>query len=137
MASSSKVVFRLETLRERATEALETKIKIANSNLAAHYDDRALAEAVAKWRAEQEKRVAELASALHEDGSAVADATLAAFSVDDMPSRDRWRERECRQRLEYLITRRAEVEAKSSALVPDADGNVHLTKTQLREFFDL
>lgn len=135
MATSSKVKFNLETLKEKALESIDFRIGQAETEVASHEDPAALEERINAWRADQEKRVSDLFSRLG-DGR-MRDRELAEFRIQPMPEtslRDRNRAESNLQRLQAT---RSQIVAKADSLVPDAEGNISLTKTQLDEFFGL
>jgi hypothetical protein len=133
MATSSKVKFRLETLRENALQSLDERIEAARLAVDSYADDTALAEEQRRWRAAQEKKLSDVFRRLEE----IDDYRLSKFTLDPIPTVDRWDVRRAKERLDSLEAKRSRVEAKATALVPDEDGNVSLTKTQLDEFFGL
>jgi hypothetical protein len=67
----------------------------------------------------------------------IPDAELAAFKVQPIPEVDQWTRREAVRTVRDLEALRTQVLAKSEALVPNEDGTIALTKTQLAEFFGL
>lgn len=135
MATSSKVRFRLDELRTKALEVLDLRIAQAQTEVDSYDNEEALAELVNQWRAKQEEKIARIFSQLGEGG--VDDYRLAQFSLDPIPNVDRYAVRDAQRSLERLIVRRAQVEAKASSLMPDEDGGISLTKTQMTEFFGL
>lgn len=135
MASSSKVLFNLQTLKEKALESINLRIKQAEDEVASHEDPAALERRVDEWRATQETRISDLFSRLGD--KTLRDRELAEWKVQPMPdisSRDRYR---AESRLRELQATRSQIQAKADSLVADADGNISLTKTQLAEFFGL
>lgn len=135
MATSSKVKFNLETLKAKALESIDSRIKRATLEVESLDSQEAMDERVAQWRADQEKRVSDLFSRLG-DGR-MRDRELAEFRIAPMPEtsiRDRSR---AESRLRDLKDTRSQIVAKAESLVPDDEGNISLTKTQLDEFFGL
>lgn len=137
MATSSKVRFDLDTLREKAVETLDLRIAHAQLEFDSYTDDSALAQRVVDWRERQIGKVRALAAQLDEDEAAVDNHRLNKFALDPIPEVDRWARRDAERELQRLTERKAQVVAKSSSLRPDEDGTVSLTKTQLQEFFGL
>jgi len=133
MATSTKVQFNLDILRQKAVESLDHRIALAQTRLASYDDDEAMAQRVREWRQAQEAKLSELVAQLPE----VDDYRLSKFSLDTIPSVEKWERREAENKLSHLQNLRQQVEAKSSALVPDEQGNISLTPTQLSEFFGL
>jgi hypothetical protein len=135
MATSSKVRFNLETLRTKALESIDLRISMAQVEVDSYDDDEALALRVQQWRARQEEKISIIFSQLGDDG--VDDYRLSKFALDDIPSVDRYDKREAERTLERLLAKRSQIEAKASAIQPEEDGTVSLTKTQLADFFGL
>lgn len=136
MATSTKVQFALRTLQEKAIENINFQIAQAELKCAAFDDEETLAQKVAEWRAYAE---AAISNVFHKLGgeNPISDGDLSSFKLKSMPKVDYYDKREAQRRVEDLRVRRNKIEAKSQALVPDADGNVSLTKTQLADFFGL
>jgi hypothetical protein len=135
MATSSKVRFNLDTLRAKALESIDLRIAYAQTVADSFFDDAALAERLAEWRANQERKISVIFNQLGEGG--VDDYRLSKFSLDPIPSVDRYDKRQAEERLRHLIEKRSQIEAKAEAITPDEDGSVSLTKTQLADFFGL
>lgn len=135
MATSTKVVFKLDVLREKALESIDHRIALAQTELASYDDDEALAERVKEWRAHQEAKVSKLFAQLGEGG--IDDYQLSKFKLDEIPSVDRWDRSRAERNLRELESKRTQITAKGDALVANEDGNIALTKTQLSEFFGL
>lgn len=135
MATSSKVLFNLETLKRRALESIDIRINQAQREVDSFTDEAALNDLIQQWRERQEKRISDLFRRLGDEG--ISNAELAAFKVSDMPSFSTYELRRAQSTLSSLIAQRSQIEAKADSLVPDADGNISLTKTQLQEFFAL
>ena len=134
MATSSKVVFKLDQLREQAVAAIDDRIAAKVVEVESHHAPAHEAQ-VREWRARQETRISELFRRL--GGDDLPNAELADFRIDRMPNRDGYSRERAERELQSLQARRGKIIAKSAALVPDEDGNIALTKTQLQEFFDL
>lgn len=135
MATSSKVKFNLDTLKQKALESIDFRIAQAKQEVESHEDPSVLEERIVQWRADQEKRISDVFSRLG-DGR-LRDRELAEFRVHPMPelsNRERWR---AEGRLRELESTRSQIVAKADSLVPDSEGNLSLTKTQLAEFFGL
>lgn len=135
MATSSKVRFNLDTLRAKALETIDLRIKQAATEVRSYEDDDALAERMVEWRATQERKIAVIFSQLGEGG--VDDYRLAQFALDPVPSVDRWERGDAERNLQRLEVKRSQIVAKADAIQPDADGTISLTKTQLADFFGL
>jgi hypothetical protein len=136
MATSSKVVFSLETLKAKALEAFDARIARAEAHLASYDDDTAYQQEVREWREHQRNLILTLAARI--DSGQVADSDLTVPGLRSMPDPPRsWEQERAKADLERLHTQRIKITAKADSLVPDADGNVALTKTQLSEFFGL
>lgn len=133
MATSSKVQFALATLKEKALESIDFRIKQQQDIVASYDDDSVLEQRVTEWRLEQEARLSELFRSLGD----IPHKQLASFKIANMPevsTHERARAEGDLRRLESL---RSQIVAKAESLVPDENGNVSLTKTQLQEFFAL
>ena len=135
MASSSKVQFNLENLKEEALKSIDLRIEAKAAEVASHGDDAALDKLVEEWRARQETRISDLFSKLG-DGR-LRDLELASFRIEPMPKADVHERFRAQRELQELKAVRTQIAAKSSSLVPDEEGNISLTKTQLSEFFGL
>lgn len=135
MATSSKVLFRLETLKEKALESIDFRISQKEQEIASYFDEEAMNSLVNQWRARQEERISDLFRRLGEDG--ISNAELAKFKVSPMPEIDEFEMRRAQRDLQSLVVTRSKIEAKADSLVPDKDGSISLTKTQLQEFFGL
>lgn len=136
MPTSTKVQFNLERLREQSLQAVEDQIANTEASLSALSDDKHFNSLVAAWREVQENRLLDLANRIRSEVG-VDNYELANFRLDAAPERDKYEERDLKRRLISLEDRRARIMAKSGSLVPDAEGNISLTKTQLAEFFGL
>lgn len=133
MASSSKVHFKLETLKDRALETIDLRIAQKQEELDRLGSTEDQAQRTRDWRKAQEAKLRKLFRELEE----MPDNVLAQFQIDKIPSVDRWDRDRVKQALARLQVERTEIIAKAESLVPDEDGNISLTKTQLREFFQL
>lgn len=136
MATSSKVQFRLETLREKAVESIDFRIAQQRLLVESFDDDEALEQRVAEWRAEQEQRISDLFRRLS-DEKGIDNHSLAKWKIAPIPEVDRWERQRAERDLQALENKRTQILAKSESLVADEDGNIALTKTQLSEFFGL
>ena len=135
MATSSKTMFSLETLKAKALESIDERIGRAQTEVDSHEDPAALEARIDQWRKDQEKRISDLFARLG-DGR-MRDRELAEVKVQPMPevsNRDRYR---AESRLRELEDTRSQIVAKADSLVPDAEGKISLTKTQLAEVFGL
>lgn len=133
MPASSKVQFNLEALREQALQSLDERITLAQAEVDSLVDESSLAEKVGRWRADQEQRISDLFRQL----DSIDDYRLSNFRVEPMPEISNFDRGRAERRLNELKSKRSQIVAKSNAVVPDADGNVSLTKTQLEEYFGL
>jgi len=133
VATSSKVQFKLVTLREKALAAIDNEIEQKEQELASLESDEVLAEQLREWRAQQEAKLSELFSQL----DSIDDYRLSRFKLDPIPKVDRYEVDRARTSLERARTKRDRIVAKSDSLVGDEAGNISLTKTQLAEFFGL
>lgn len=137
MATSSKVRFDLRTLRNKALENIQTRLE-EQEKIANEYGDPAFFdERVTEWRTKQIERVLAFASRLRETPDDISDQSIAAFRVEEMPTNSRWEYERAVEGIALLQAKKRQIEAKTSALVPDADGSISLTKTQLLEFFGI
>lgn len=133
MATSSKVQFRLETLKEKSIESIDFRIAQQQVLVDSYDDDAALEQRIAEWRERQEEKVSDLFRSLGEADN----HRLSKFNIDPIPEVDRWERQRAERDLEGLRSRRSKILAKSESLVADEEGNISLTKTQLTEFFGL
>lgn len=133
MATSTKVLFKLSSLRERALEAIEERIYEADAELERLENDEVLVELRQDWRRDQSRKLIDLVDKLHD----VPDEQLARFKLDELPKVDQWAKQRARQQLRQLRAQRDQIAAKADSLVADEDGNIALTKTQMQEFFGL
>jgi hypothetical protein len=132
VATSSKVMWKLETLTEQALAAIDERIAAKVLEVEA-YANADISADMKRWRADQEARVSDLFRQL----DTIDDVALSRFRIDKMPSRDEYAKDRAERDLKGLQNRRARIVAKAASLVADEDGNIALTKTQLAEFFDL
>lgn len=135
MATSSKVYFDLKTLKDKAIESIDFRIAQKKLEVDSFLDEAALDQRVNDWRARQEERVSELFRQLGEHG--IDNHRLAKWEIEDIPSVDKWERSRAERDLRELESRRSQIVAKSESLVPDSDGKISLTSTQMKEFFDL
>lgn len=136
MATSSKVQFRLETLKEKALESIDFRIAQQRLLVESFDDDAALEQRVTDWRARQEERISDLFRRLSDD-SGIDNHSLAKWKIEPIPEVDKWERQRAERDLQGLENKRTQILAKSESLVADEDGNIALTKTQLAEFFGL
>ena len=139
MAASSKVKFRLEDLQKKAIESIDFRIGQAERELEEVLDGTNYEEEVKGWRAEQEERVSNLFRRLGDRPGVdpISDEELEEFRVARMPERSRLDITRARGKVENLRHVRSQIEAKSTSLAADEDGTIALTKSQLRDFFEL
>lgn len=136
MATSSKVQFRLDTLREKALESIDHRIARKRLEVDSFEDDEALEQRVNEWRAKQEERISDLFRRL-DDGRGIDNHSLSKWKIEPIPEIDRYERQRAERDLRSLESERLRILAKSESLVADEDGNISLTKTQLKEFFGL
>lgn len=137
MATSSKVQFKLEKLREEAIQSLEDRIEAAQKAVNEFDDDSMIAAQIRLWREEQEARISDLFRRLGGEEE-MSDHELAQFKVHPIPGRpDPYERNNAVRDLRRLESLRSRVVAKANSLVADDEGNISLTKTQLEEFFGL
>jgi hypothetical protein len=135
MATSSKVRFKYDDLKARAIESIDFTIDEQEHLVRSLSDHEIIRKAVAEWRTAQEDRLSEL---MHRIANGqVDDHELSRFKLDDIPTPDHWEERSALRHLTALRERRTRLVAKMDSLVPEPDGSIALTKTQLRDFFGL
>lgn len=132
MATSTKVLFKLEELQRQALAAIDERIAAKEREIDL-MDNSGANNAMTEWRARTEAQISDIFRQL----DTVDDQTLAQFKLTPLPRRDNYLRDRMARELEMLKIARTRILAKSGALVPDAEGNLALTKTQLREFFEL
>lgn len=138
MATSTKVLFNLETLKTRALEAIDLKIEHSQQVVDSYDSDEALKDRVTEWREQATAMVQDLAGRLSGgENEEVGDYELSKFKVPEIPSVTNYDRRRAQNELHGLQERRALIVAKTESLVGDENGNISLTKTQLQEFFGL
>lgn len=135
MASSTKVHFNLEKLREKALESIDFRISSKRLEVESHEDEAALAQRIATWRQEQEERLVGVTKLLANGD--IDNHRLSRFKLDPIPTVDGYDRSRAERELRSLEATRTQILAKGSSLVADVDGNVSLTSTQLSEFFGL
>lgn len=134
MATSSKVQFKLEKLQEQALAAIDQRIQYAQIEVGSYDDETLQAQRVEEWRFQQNQRVKDLAARVE----TLSHRELAQFKIMPIPDNsDTFERNKAERNLRELENRRTQIVAKSESLVPDEDGNIALTKTQLEEFFGL
>jgi hypothetical protein len=87
------------------------------------------------WRERQHRRLESLLDGIRE--GSVGDSQLAGWSLEEIPSVDKYERRKLERELRSLESEKSRIEAKSGSLVADENGNISLTTTQLAEFFAL
>lgn len=135
MASSSKVMFKLNVLQEKALESIDERIAIRQGELEDVGSEERLQEMITEWRAKQEKKISDVFGKL--GGDELDNYTLSRFKLDPFPEVDGYDRNRIQRALNTLLASRSQIVAKSGSLVADAEGNIALTKTQLEEFFGL
>lgn len=135
MATSSKVQFNLEALQAKAMESISLRIDQKRQELLSYDDDTVLAERIDDWRERQHRRLQHLLDSIKE--GTVGDSQLSDWSLEEIPSVDKYERRKLERELRQLESEKSRIEAKSGSLVADDKGNISLTTTQLAEFFAL
>jgi hypothetical protein len=135
MPSSAKVHFKLETLKAKALESIDHRIAMKQIEVNNFEDDEVLERRVRDWRNRQEARISELFSRLGEGG--IDNHQLSEWEVEDIPKLDKWDRQKAVRELRGLEATRSQIVAKSDSLVADDKGEISLTSTQLKDFFDL
>lgn len=133
MATSSKVQFNLATLSEKAITAIDNRIAQKQAETISMDSPEQKAERLAAWRKAQESKLSHIFAQL----DTIDNLSLSKFKLDALPDQSSWDYSNVRRDLVRLQSDRERIIAKAASLVPDADGNIALTKTQLREFFEL
>lgn len=133
MATSSKVQFKLDVLRQKSLEAIDERIAQKQAELDELGSPEAESERLKQWRANQETRIIQL----HAQLGSIDNVSLSRFNIEDLPDSNSWERSRLERELSRMKSDRARIIAKSESLVPDEEGNVSLTKTQLKEFFEL
>src|SRR5688500_8340730 len=103
MATSSKVTFKLDLLREKALESIDFRIATARISVESFDDDDALAERIRQWRVRQEEKLREFVAQLDK----ADDYRVSKFALDPIPEVDRWDRRDARRKLEDLEAKRS------------------------------
>lgn len=137
MATSTKVMFKLGTLREKALESIDHRIAVARLEVESFEDDEALEQRRRNWYKECVEIIDKLHGKLHDPETGVGNLELSKFRLPEIPDVDKWERRDAERKLRELEAKKTKILAKSEALVGDEDGNISLTKTQLDEFFGL
>lgn len=133
MAGPSKVTFTLSELQEAAKTAAEQRVAEAEAYLARVSDRDAHEAKEREW-------IDRIANALGPVARAELDAAEAYGVLRDLPARPTWDEytiNKARRMVREAADERDSIIAKATALSPDEDGKVALTKHQLKEFFGL
>lgn len=130
---AGKVTFKLEALQQQAREAIDNTINAKKAEIAELSDTSRLSRAVEEWRERQQILVVQL----YDNLTQTSNEELAAWRPEPMPKEDSGPLHRATRELFLLETNRGNIIAKSRSLAPDADGNVHLTKAQMFEFFGL
>lgn len=131
--SSTKVRFSLESLKDRALSAIEERITAAEERASEANDRNKIRQAQLLWRERQEARLRETVEMLNE----TSDEDLVGFKVEPYPKFDEYEGKRALRDLDRLYEERNSIIAKAESLITDAEGNVSLTTTQLRDFFGL
>lgn len=133
MAGPSKVTFTLTELQEAARTAADQRVAEADAYLAAVSDRVAHETKLRTW-------LSDIAEALKPIANSELDADEAYRVLHNLPSKPSWDEytiNKARRMVREATEERDSIVAKASALSPDEDGKVALTKHQLKEFFGL
>lgn len=133
MATSSKVLFKLDELKRQALTAIDERITAKRHEVELHDVSGTIEQEMDEWRASTISRIEDLFNKRYE----IDNYSLSQFKLAPLPRRDNYQRDRMARELDSLQARRVRIVAKSGSLVADADGNIALTKTQLREFFDL
>lgn len=133
MSSTSKVVFKLETLKAQALIAIEDRISAAEIKVSETSDRSKIRQAQLLWRERQEVLLREILDVFED----MADEDLVDFKLEPYPQFDEFMARRVKTELAVIQRERASIIAKAESLVPDSDGNISLTKNQLKDFFGL
>lgn len=135
MATSSKFVFELSELQKQAVSAIDERIELKQKELRTYEDPDEHDKVVRAWRERQE---AKIATVFHRLGDFdIADEELAQFRLEPFPKQETYRHERAARELAILQARRSQMTAKTRSIKPSDDGTISLTKTQLKEFFDL
>lgn len=131
---ASRITFSLAKLAEQAEQAIQGRIDdkaLEIGRLEEHLD---LYEThLAEWRAAME----EVLFRLNHDFEHMTPEAIANFRFAPVPKRDTFALERAHRELQALQAEALKITAKAASLVPDADGNISLTKTQLAEYFSL
>lgn len=133
MAGPSKVTFTLSELQEAAKTAADQRVAEAEAYHARVSDRDAHDAKEREW-------IDRVATALGPVTRAELDAAEAYDVLRNLPARPTWDEytiNKARRMVREASEERDSIIAKASALSPDEDGKVALTKHQLKEFFGL
>lgn len=133
MPTAAKVRFRLDELQRQAVASLDDRISEAEREADTEASEARYRADLLEWRSRQEKRFSDLFRQL----DTIDDLSLAAFRVDPMPEFSRADRSRARRRVDDLRALRSQIAARAASLVPDEDGAVSLTKTQLADIFGL
>lgn len=135
MATSSKVQFSLAKLKEEALKSIDFRIAQLQERVDSYDSDAEYQRQIDAWRDDQIKTLQSLCEKVN-DGT-VTDIELEGVKLRPKPTRDRYQHDKNAAMLAAQRALRSRVVAKAESLVPDEDGNLALTKTQLQEFFDI
>lgn len=130
---AGKVSFRLEDLREVAVQAAVDRIQNKKAYIETLENDPAHEQALAEWR----QRCITAIEELHDYRYGVSDEALSEWRLPPMPKPDEHLIVRAKRDLAVLHVEHDRIAAKSQSLAPDEDGNVHLTRAQMSEFFGL
>lgn len=137
MPGPTKVKFKLGDLQAKALESIDARIENAGRNFMQLTDQSAYEEQTAEWRRKAEEQIVNLAHRIS-TGETMSNIDLSrAALLPNRPQHDEYAVNRARKALEALEAERTKIVAKSESLVPDEDGNISLTKSQLADFFGL
>jgi hypothetical protein len=129
----SKTLFNLAELKHKSLSAVENQIEEIRTYLAETYSPENQAMEEAEWRKRQEKRLSDLFKSLDK----IPNSQLASFRLEPLPSDSEYEIRDLKRKLWDLEYRKKRILARADSIVPDNNGHVYLTPTQLKNFFDL
>lgn len=133
MAGPSKVTFTLTELQEAAKTAADQRVAEAEAYLATVSDRDGHEAKLRAWLDE----IAETVKPIAEAALEADEAYRVLHNLPAKPSWDEYTINKARRMVREATEERDSIVAKASALSPDEDGKVALTKHQLKEFFGL
>lgn len=137
MPGPTKVKFKLQDLQAKALESIDARLENAGRHFMQLTDRTKFEEDSAEWRRKAEDQIVNLAHRIS-TGETMSDIDLSrAALLPSRPQHDEYAVNRARKAIENLEAERTKIVAKSESLVPDEDGNISLTKSQLADFFGL